>query len=163
MMRKVFLFDWGDTIMRNFPCETGKMNTWKKVDTMPNAQEMLKKLSKSYDCYIATNAKDSFKKDIIEALERVKINKFFKDIFCFNEIGFLKPSSEYFDKIIRQLDVTKAEIVMIGDNLETDIRGAQENGIESILYDYNNNHQDYNGNRITNLLEILELYSIQIN
>jgi putative hydrolase of the HAD superfamily len=33
-MKKIYLFDWGDTIMKNFPDETGKMNTWQKIQPM---------------------------------------------------------------------------------------------------------------------------------
>jgi len=154
-MKKVFLFDWGDTILKDFPNETGKMHTWQKVEAMPNAEKMLKELSQLADCYLATNAKDSYKEDIIKALQRVNLHKYFKDIFCYKEIGFLKPSKEYFDSIVEKLNVEKSEIVMVGDNLETDIKGAESNDIESILYDIKDEHKDYRGVRITDLLMII--------
>jgi len=87
-MKKIFLFDWGDTIMQDFPHEIGKMHTWLKVEAMPNADKMLNELSKKADCYLATNARDSSKLDIFKALERVNLHKYFKDIFCYIEIGF---------------------------------------------------------------------------
>jgi len=155
IMKKVFLFDWGDTILKDFPNETGKMHTWQKVEAMPNAEKMLRELSQLTDCYLATNAKDSNKVDIIKALQRVNLHKYFKDIFCYKEIGFLKPSKEYFDTIVEKLNIEKSEIVMIGDNLENDIKGAESNGIESILYDYNDEYKDYHGAKITDLLTII--------
>lgn len=153
-MKKVYLFDWGDTILKDFPDETGKMHTWQKVKAMPNAEQMLRELSKRADCYLATNAKDSNKEDIIKALQRVNLHIYFKDIFCYKEIGFSKPSKEYFDTIVEKLHIQKSEIVMIGDNLEADIKGAQNNGIESILYDYNDDYPDYQGAKIRDLLMI---------
>ncbi len=157
-MKKVFLFDWGDTILKNFPNETGKMYAWQIVEAMPNAEKMLSELSQLADCYLATNAKESNKEDIIKALQRVNLHKYFKDIFCYKEIGFFKPSKEYFDTIVEKLNIEKSEIVMIGDNLETDIKGAESNGIESILYDYNDEYKDYQGVRITDLVSIITDY-----
>ena len=153
-MEKVFLFDWGDTIMKNFPDETGKMYTWHKVEVMPNAEIMLHKLSQHADCYIATNAKDSERGDIIKALQRVGLHKYFKDIFCFREIGYSKPSDDYFNAILNKLEVKKDNLVMIGDSLESDIKGAKSFGIETILYDPNNKYPDYKGTKIANLLMI---------
>ena len=154
-MKKIYLFDWGDTIMKNFPSEKGKMNTWQKVESMPNAEKMLRELTQRADCYLATNAKDSDKGDILEALERVNLHKYFKDIFCYKEIGFSKPSKEYFDTIVARLNVGINEIIFVGDNLKTDIKGAENNGIESILYDFKDEYKDYHGARITDLLKII--------
>ena len=157
-MKKVFLFDWGDTIMKDFPNETGKMHTWQKVEAMPNAEKMLRELSQLADCYLATNAKDSDKEDILKALERVNLQKYFKDIFCYKEIGFSKPSKEYFDTIVEKLKIRKSEIVLVGDNLETDIKGADDYGIDSILYDFKYINIDYHGAKITDLLKVISAY-----
>ena len=156
IMNKVYLFDWGDTIMRNFPDEKGAMHTWQKVEAMPNAGKMLKRLSKTSDCYLATNAKDSVREDIIRALQRVNLHVYFKDIFCYRGIGYTKPSKEYFDSIIKKLDIPKSDIIMIGDDPETDIKGAEQCGINSILYDCDDKYKDFQGSRITDLLMILE-------
>ena len=155
-MKKVFLFDLGDTIMKNFPKETGKMYTWQKVEAMPNAEKMLEELTQHTDCYIATNAKDSGKKDIIKALQRVELHKYFKDIFCYRDIGFSKPSKDYYNAILDKLKVKKDNLVMVGDSIESDITGAKSFGIDTILYDPNNKYPDYKGMKITNLLTIIE-------
>jgi len=155
-MKKVFLFDWGDTIMKNFPEETGKMYTWHKVEAMPNAEKMLEELTQYTDCYIATNAKDSEKEDIIKALQRAGLHKYFKDIFCYRDIGLSKPSKDYFNAILYKLKVKKDNLVMIGDNIESDIAGAKRFGIDTILYDTDNKYPDYKGVKIKNLQTIIE-------
>ncbi len=154
--KKIFLFDWGNTIMKDFPDESGPMFTWQKVEAMPGVEQLLDKLSKSADCYIATNAKDSEKENIINALKRVNVSRYFKDVFCYREIGHSKPSKEYFDYIVDKLQAKKEDMVMIGDNLESDILGAQTNGIDSILFTSENKYPEYNGTRVNNLLSILE-------
>jgi len=141
--------------MKDFPDESGKMANWRKVSTMPNAEKMLQQLSTKADCYLATNAKDSAKGDIFTALERVNLVDYFRDIFCFQEIGYAKPYQEYFVWILRKLQVQKSEIIMVGDNLEKDIRGAENYGIEAILYNPQNRPIDFHGKKITDLLELL--------
>ena len=157
MTNKIFLFDWGNTIMRDFPNESGKMHKWTRVEAMPNAEKLLSKLSQQTDCFIATNARDSAKGDIVKALKRVNLDSYFKDIFCYQDLGFLKPSTEYFDAIINSLNKDKNELLMIGDDLENDVKGAQNYGIGSILYDFNNAYQDYEGRKISDLLDIIDL------
>ncbi len=156
-MKKVILFDWGNTVMRDFPNEKGKMFTWQKVEAMPNAEVLLKELSKTAYCYIATNAMDSEKADIIEALNRVGLGKYFKDIFCFKEIGFSKPSKAYFDSIIKKLNVKTEDVLMIGDHLKKDIEGALDYGFDAILFDFADTQKDYQGKRVTDLIMVLDL------
>ena len=44
-----------------------------------------------------------------------------------------KPSSAFFSQAIANLDTPPARIAMVGDDLETDIRGAQSCGMKGIL------------------------------
>ncbi len=155
-MKEAYLFDWGDTIMKDFPNEKGAMYTWDKVEIMPYADKMLEGLSKKTNCYLATNAKDSTKADIIKALKRVQLDTYFKDIFCFRELGFSKPSKEYFDLIIKKLGIDKENIVMVGDNIDSDIYGVQKNNIDTILYDPEDKFKNYKGHKISNLMMLLE-------
>ncbi len=157
MKSKTFLFDWGNTLMKDFKDEHGKMHEWNKVEAMPNAVQVLAILSKQTDCYIATNARDSEKEDIVKALQKVSLDVYFKDIFCYQELGFLKPSTAYFNVIIEALKVNKTDLIMIGDDLENDVKGAQKYGIEAILYDPNNKHSEYKGQKITDLKKLLEI------
>ena len=80
-MRKLFLFDWGNTIMKDFPNESGTIYTWQKVEAMPGSKEILVLLTKKFPCYLATNAKDSDKNEIIKAQQRVNLDKYFTDVF----------------------------------------------------------------------------------
>lgn len=154
-MKKVYLFDWGGTIMKDFPDQKGPMYTWKKIEIMPNADTMLERLSKKTACYLATNAKDSTKEDIIKALKRVKLDKFLKDIFCFRELGVAKPSNAYFSAIISKLGLKLEDIVMVGDNLKSDIHEVQKHGIATILYDPQDRYKEYTGRKVTDLIMLL--------
>jgi putative hydrolase of the HAD superfamily len=107
---------------------------------------------------LATNAKESGKDEIIKALKRVGLDHYFKNVFCFRELGVAKPSKAYFDLIVAMLGTDKESIVMVGDSIETDILGAQEYGIDAVLYDPENAYPDYQGLKITNLPELLYIF-----
>ena len=86
-MRKVklkykhYLFDWGDTLMVDFPNEKGPMYLLENVAAVEGAVEVLEKLSKEANCHVATNANDSNKVHIQKALKRVGLNKYIKEIY----------------------------------------------------------------------------------
>ena len=48
------LFDWGDTLMRDFPEFSGPMASWSHVEALPNVKEVLERTSATVDtrpCY----------------------------------------------------------------------------------------------------------------
>ncbi len=151
---EVLLTDWGNTIMRDYPNLSGKMYLWEHVETMLGANEMLREVSKNAKIYLITNAADSTKDDIIKALERCNIAAFFTDIFCFQEIGFKKPSPEFYTTVFEKLNVQKNKVLALGDSLENDILGANNFGIECVLYDYKKEKTFYNGLKINHLSEL---------
>ncbi|MEK2144723.1 hypothetical protein WOC23_22300 [Vibrio parahaemolyticus] len=67
-MGKVYLFDWGDTLMIDFPDQTGKMCDWGNIQAVNGALQTLEALSKEHQIYVATNAADSYDKDIEPAV-----------------------------------------------------------------------------------------------
>jgi HAD superfamily hydrolase (TIGR01509 family) len=129
-----FLFDWGNTLMEDLPGQSGPMALWPEVKIVPGAFDVLRQLSQQGKCYIATNAEDSTAEQIRQALQRVGLETFINDIFCFQEIGFKKPDVAYFHAIIKHLDAPKSSVIMIGDSLEKDIQGAISAGIDAIWF-----------------------------
>lgn len=153
---KCFIFDWGNTLMRDIPGMEGPMYTWDHVELMPGVNNVLRVLSERASLYIATNARDSSKHDIFRALERAGISHFITDIFCFREIGHLKPSKEFFDEIMKRIPFHINEILFIGDNPENDTGGAEKYGFKSILYDPDDKYIDASYKRIKHLSQLLE-------
>ena len=57
-------------------------------------------------------------------------------LFISMELGAQKPDPLFFDRVLAALGVEdRAQAVMIGDGLDTDILGANRAGIDSIWYD----------------------------
>ena len=50
------LFDWGNTLMRDFPEARGPMADWPRVETLPGVEEVLRQLRPRWTLALATNA-----------------------------------------------------------------------------------------------------------
>ncbi|KZX67777.1 hydrolase [Vibrio sp. HI00D65] len=158
-LTKTVLFDWGNTLMTDFPDAQGKMCDWEIVQQVSGAQALLAELSKHHNIYIATNAADSSKTDIIRAFERVGLSQYIDGYFCKASIGLSKYEPGFYSAIISQLGIKPQEITMIGDSLEKDIYPALEAGLQAVWLNTEGAIADtiLPIVEVQNLIELLEL------
>lgn len=130
------------------------METWLKElelcipDNNTELKETLEYLSKRYEIVALTNW---FTVEAQNRLKNLNVDSYFKEIIGTDQV-LNKPSKEAFKKAIGNNKTY--ECVMIGDNLEKDIMGAGEVGINTILFDYKNKYSDYSYQKVTNLIEL---------
>ncbi|RXZ77778.1 hypothetical protein EBB07_27270 [Paenibacillaceae bacterium] len=63
---------------------------------------------------------------LIKRLKQSGLYDFFEDIFDSQSIEFQKPSKQFFDYVMSHItDFNKKEALIIGDSLNTDIKGGQ--------------------------------------
>lgn len=113
--------------------------------------DTLKYLSTKYELYVLTNW---FTAPQARRLENVGILKYFKKVVGADMVS-PKPALEAFSYIIK--DTNLKDCMMIGDNIDIDIKGALNAGIKTILYDYKNIYNGFTGNRITKIEELKEM------
>jgi putative hydrolase of the HAD superfamily len=128
------LFDWGNTLMRDFPEFSGSMVTWPRVEDLANVKDVFIGLRPRWTLALATNAADSDKADIWEALGRADLHSLLDKVYCFHNIGHRKPSPRFFDYIIADLRMDRSGIIMVGDDFEQDVLGANQSGIRSVWF-----------------------------
>ncbi|ELE1909132.1 HAD family hydrolase [Vibrio vulnificus] len=133
-MTKVYLFDWGDTLMIDFPEQSGKMCDWVTVQAVDGALNALKELSRNNKVYVATNASDSSEAEIKVAFERAGLSPYISGYFCKSNLGVGKGTPEFFEKIIELLDLDPKSVVMVGDTYDKDIAPAITAGIDAIWF-----------------------------
>lgn len=93
------------------------------------ALEICQKLHKLYKMYIITNGS---KKAQRGRLKDSPLTECFDGIFISEEIGFVKPKKEFFDYVFAHIDERdKSKVLVIGDSLTSDIKGAADYGIDS--------------------------------
>lgn len=126
------------------------------------AIEVLETLSTKSDLYIVSNG---VKQTQEIRMKKAGINKYFKKVFLSDEIGHSKPSKEFFDYVKEYLHNVYREgyslddVVLIGDNLFTDINGANNAQIKSVyfnIFNKDNNTMYKPIYEIKKLKEILE-------
>lgn len=101
------------------------------------AMELLQYLSSRYTLCIVSNA-PYFQQ--IKRLQKIHLLTYIDHIFISEQIGFSKPSCEFFDACFMQLpSLKKEETIIIGDSLSADIKGGINYGISTCWY--NHKHQ----------------------
>ncbi|HBX51665.1 MAG: noncanonical pyrimidine nucleotidase, YjjG family [Bacteroidetes bacterium GWF2_33_38] len=106
--------------------ESPKQNT-----LFPFAIEVLEYLHKKYKLYVITNG---FKEVQDVKMKVCNLEKYFERVFTSEEIGAMKPKREAFEFSLNSVNAKKSESIMIGDDINSDIRGAKNYGIDQVLF-----------------------------
>ena len=103
--------------------------------TVEGANELCESLKKKgYDIYIITNG---IALTQARRLELSGLLPSLEDVFVSETIGFQKPKKEYFDYVLRSVkEKDKEKVLVIGDSLSSDIKGAQNAGLDYIWYNH---------------------------
>jgi len=96
------------------------------------ALELIKDLSEKYEVYIVTNGVNETQ---MKRLVATGIVKYVGDIFISDEIGYQKPTKEYFDIVFSRIpNFEKKKTIIIGDSLTSDIKGGNNAGVDTCWY-----------------------------
>lgn len=99
---------------------------------IPHAEDVVKRLSEKYKIYIATNGHADVQH---RRVREAGLEKYISGLFISEEIGYDKPSREYFERCFEMIpDFSRDETVMIGDSLSSDILGGNNAGIRTVWY-----------------------------
>ena len=105
---------------------------------LPGAEEAVKALHQKYRLFLASNGTAVVQHG---RMTSAGLYPYFEQVFVSQEIGYNKPSKEYFDGCFARIpgfDADKAMIV--GDSLTSDIRGGLNAGIKTVWV--NPGHKD---------------------
>lgn len=106
-------------------------NLSRQGQLMDSAEKVLDCFSKKYSCYIVTNGIAEIQKSRIAA---TTLGKYIKHSFVSQELGCEKPSLAFFEKVFSHIgDDDRSGYLVIGDSLTSDIAGAINAGIDSVL------------------------------
>ncbi|MGB7528957.1 YjjG family noncanonical pyrimidine nucleotidase [Sphingobacterium cellulitidis] len=102
-----------------------------KKNLFPNAHETLTYLKDKYTLHLISNG---FKEACEKKLEHSNLAPYFETIVISEIVGINKPDIRIFQHALNNGKANKTEAVMIGDNLDADVRGAQNAGLEAIFF-----------------------------
>lgn len=136
-----------------------KENLGLQTFLMPHAEDILAALvEKGYHISVVTNG--------ISAIQRARmdaspIKQYVDDLFISEELTAAKPDTAFFDKVFTALGKPdRAECLVIGDSLSSDIDGAAAYGLDSVWFtpadsDAKGRTPTYTIHELTELLPIL--------
>lgn len=96
---------------------------------LPGALETLEYLRQHYQLHILTNG---FEETQYIKMEKCGLNPFFKEVITSDSIGMQKPDKRIFIHALKKTGASFLNSIMVGDDLDADIRGALESGIDQV-------------------------------
>jgi putative hydrolase of the HAD superfamily len=127
-----------------------------KSNVLPHAHKVLEYLcDKKYHLHILTNG--------FSEIQQIKINaaglgSYFREVIHSESCGYLKPDKKIFEYTLNRIKAHEKECMMVGDDLEADIIGARNAGIDHIFFNPNEEeHQEEVTHEITCLSELLHI------
>ena len=131
----------------------------KNIVPIKNSQEILKYLyEKQYELYITTNSPT---KVVNDKLNKINAQKYIKEIFTAEEAGHMKPHHEFFEKFLNKINTwDKDNMLIIGDELEKDVLGGIQNGIDSCWFNMKKIENNTNFKPTYEINSLIELKNI---
>ena len=103
-----------------------------KTAVFPYTYDVLAYLQPRYGLHIITNG---FKDVQHIKMSGSNLTGYFKEIITSECCGYKKPDKRIFEHALDRIQVRPQECLMIGDNLECDIEGAREAGLDQAFFD----------------------------
>lgn len=123
--------------------------------------KLLNGFKNKYKQYIVSNEVKSIEQSRLKASG---IDEIVDGCFISDDIGYEKPNKGFFDYVLEHIDkVNKQEIMIVGDSLDSDIRGGNLAGIKTCWYNPKNNdypHLYKVDLEVQNLNEIASVFSL---
>ena len=99
-------------------------------DYIEGARKAMKELYEHYHIAIITNG---VKTTQISRISSTDLNNYFEELFISEEIGFEKPSVNYFEYVLDHIEEKdKTRILVIGDSISSDIKGAYNANLDAV-------------------------------
>jgi len=101
---------------------------------IPGTMDMLETLKDAYRLGLLSNF--THPPAVREIIDSLGLTPHFDAVLISGELGYRKPHPLVFQQLMRELDVSKEQILYVGDDPEPDIAGARQAGIRPVWFTY---------------------------
>jgi len=123
----------GNPFLAESCCKLFRVLSRERFQLFPDSLPVLEEMKKSgYPLGVVSDAQKVF---WLNEGEILGIRQFFKFIILSTHFGFRKPDPRLFRIACAMLNTSPEEAVYIGNDLETDVKGAKQIGMQAILLD----------------------------
>ena len=104
-------------------------------DTIPGAAEVLGELAEVATLAVASNGISYVQQ---QRMKDSGLGEYMEDIFVSEQVGCEKPNRRFFETALRGLGIEQySHVLVVGDGLESDIRGGKNAGLATCWYNPN--------------------------
>ncbi|TYS13505.1 HAD family hydrolase [Rossellomorea vietnamensis] len=145
------LSNFGSTLDENILSEL-MYNHWMQPSIFDDSLEFFKQ--NNVPVYILSNI-DNFDVNTAIAYHKLKV----KEVITSEDVQSYKPRPEMFEKALKLCNLSKDEVLHVGDSLSSDVSGAMNVGIKSVWINRNNkefkgkDEPNYTINKLDELLK----------
>ncbi len=129
-------------------------NSYEKVDYV---EDILIYLKPKYKLLIASNSSYN---EQTSRLRGAGLLEYFDSVYTSEELGAAKPSKDFFNAIDKDLgeNIKKNNVLMIGDSVNADIKGAHDYGFKTAWFNFSNSKEESKADFIfDNLLDLKKI------
>jgi len=129
-MIRLISFDLGRTILDE---EVGREIDirFRPAVPMPGVLDVLPQIGLPMSIWANTRA--STAREVREWLGSAELDRYFKWIITSSDAGYRKPHQRFFSCALKECGCDADEVLFIGNQLNTDIKGANASGIRSVF------------------------------
>lgn len=166
-MEPIVFIDSGDTLVDESTEERDENNVVLRAEALPGAKALLEELRRR--AIPTALVADGLVRSFHNIYEGWGLWSCFQQTAISEEVGVCKPDGRMFEAAMKRMKLCpqdKPRILMVGNNLERDVTGANEAGLVSVLLDWSPRYRmtpltreerpDYRIHRPLELLELLE-------
>lgn len=115
------MFDFGHTIMDELKGGNAPIAS-RRIVMMPGLPEILPQIA--FRKGVWANTKVAGERDVRLWLRRAKIEDYFEWVVTSVDAGARKPDGRFFSYALKKCGLKKEEVLFVGNQLNTDIRGS---------------------------------------
>ena len=135
---KAIFLDLGDVIMEEATEVKDEDGVTLRADLIPGAKEAVKEMKEMG--YTLALVADTYVGTYNNILKEYSLFEVFDAFAISDEVGCLKPDSRMFKKALNDLEIAEKDynrVIMVGNNLERDIVGANRVGLTTVWSNWN--------------------------
>jgi len=100
-------------------------------ELVPGTKELLEELVGRYPLGMLTNF--THPPAVLRIIDGMGLDPFFRTVLVSGDLGYRKPHPSVFAQLVAELGVPAERILFVGDDLEADIQGARDAGLQAVV------------------------------
>jgi putative hydrolase of the HAD superfamily len=122
--------------------ETHRAASRFRLQLYPGVENTLTQLLPKYHLAVVSDAQSPF---AVPELNTLGLLGYFDPVIVSGDFGFRKPDPRLFEKALTAMKMGPTEVVFVGNDMDTDIYGAQKLGMKTVFFKSNQGAQKKEG------------------